>query len=594
MAAAQQPIQQPIRSASPAAGSARDWSLAMKISDYPEMIRNAVVDCGWGNLIFGQTFADSAQLAKRIKDEQEGQRDVALYVREPHVVLANAPNALFLDPSHTFRLDFSRVDPELLTAQVGGIVIRDALPADEKMINAIYLARHMVPLQEGYIADSLKPECVKVLIAEDPAAGIVGVVMGVDHAEAFGDPHNGSSLWSLAVDTQAKLPGIGRILILELAAGFKRAGRAFMDLSVMYDNEDALALYRKLGFEQVPVFCVKKKNPINEKLFVGPQIEDELNIYAQIIVDEARRRGINVEVEDAETGLFTLSLGGRRICCRESLSDLTSAVAMSRCDDKTLTHRLLAAAGIKVPAQLTVTTDDEAIAFLEREGRIVVKPARGEQGHGVFVDLTSGLEVRAAIRHAKEICDRVILETYVEGEDLRIIVIDGQVVAAAIRRPAGIVGDGRHTIKQLIEKQSRRREAATRGESRIPVDSETERCVHAQGFHMTDVLEEGRPLTVRKTANLHTGGTIHDVTERIHPDLRAAAVAAAKVLQMPVVGLDFIVPDIEGKDYVVIEANERPGLANHEPAPTAERFIDLLFPQTRTDAKTKVTEKSAD
>ena len=88
---------------------------------------------------------------------------------------------------------------------------------------------------------------------------------------------------------------------------------------------------------------------------------------------------------------------------------------------------------------------------------------------------------------------------------------------------------------------------------------------------------------MRNTANLHTGGTIHDVTGELHPVLREAAEQAARALDIPVTGLDFLVPAVDGPDYVIIEANERPGLANHEPQPTAERFVDLLFPRTRTE-----------
>lgn len=98
------------------------------------------------------------------------------------------------------------------------------------------------------------------------------------------------------------------------------------------------------------------------------------------------------------------------------------------------------------------------------------------------------------------------------------------------------------------------------------------------------VLEEGKTISVRNTANLHTGGTIHDVTPELHPKLGEAAILAAQVLEIPVVGLDFLVPSPKEPDYVVIEANERPGLANHEPQPTAERFIDLLFPATAHQA----------
>jgi hypothetical protein len=99
---------------------------------------------------------------------------------------------------------------------------------------------------------------------------------------------------------------------------------------------------------------------------------------------------------------------------------------------------------------------------------------------------------------------------------------------------------------------------------------------------MDDVLDEGATLVVRRTANLHTGGTIHDVTSGLHPVLAEACRAAAAALEIPVVGLDLLVPDPTGPDHVFIEANERPGLANHEPQPTAERFVDLLFPGTRS------------
>jgi D-alanine-D-alanine ligase-like ATP-grasp enzyme len=154
------------------------------------------------------------------------------------------------------------------------------------------------------------------------------------------------------------------------------------------------------------------------------------------------------------------------------------------------------------------------------------------------------------------------------------------VVAAAVRRPARIVGTGRHTIKQLIQKQSRRRAAATGGESRIPLDSETRRCVAEQGYDLDDILAAEFRLEVRKTANLHTGGTIHDLTADLHPELARAAQEAARAINIPVVGLDFLVKDVKKPEYVIIEANERPGLANHEPQPTAQKYIDLLFPQT--------------
>jgi D-alanine-D-alanine ligase-like ATP-grasp enzyme len=168
----------------------------------------------------------------------------------------------------------------------------------------------------------------------------------------------------------------------------------------------------------------------------------------------------------------------------------------------------------------------------------------------------------------------------VDGEDLRLIVIDFKVVAAAVRRPARVIGDGRSTIRHLIEHQSRRRAAATDGESTIPLDAETERAVRSAAHSLDDVLQEGVEIAVRKTANLHTGGTIHDATSELNPALAEAAIAAARAIDIPVAGIDFIVRSPAESEYFFIEANERPGLANHEPQPTAERFVDLLFPMS--------------
>jgi GNAT-family acetyltransferase (TIGR03103 family) len=313
---------------------------------------------------------------------------------------------------------------------------------------------------------------------------------------------------------------------------------------------------------------------------MGPQREQRLNPYAQIIVDEALRRGIAAEVIDAEQGYFALQYGGRKIICRESLSELTSAVAMSRCDNKIVTHRVARGCDIKVPAQRPAGDSAQNLAFLAQHGAVVVKPVRGEQGRGISVNIRSATDLEHAVEQAHGVCPDALLEQYVPGEDLRVVLIDFEVVAAAVRRPASVCGNGHHTIRELIQKQSRRRAAATGGESRIPIDEETARCIRQRGYELDHVLANRERLQVRETANLHTGGTLHDVTAQLSPALRDASQRIARALDIPVVGLDLIVDSAAGERYVLIEANERPGLANHEPQPTAERFVDLLFPQT--------------
>ncbi|MNJ45038.1 Cyanophycin synthetase [compost metagenome] len=267
--------------------------------------------------------------------------------------------------------------------------------------------------------------------------------------------------------------------------------------------------------------------------------------------------------------------------CHESLSDLTSAVSMTLCQDKSLTHKVLKNAGLHLPAQQLAGNADDNQAFLEDHGAVVVKPLDGEQGQGVAVNLTRLEEINQAVENARRFDSRVLLESFHEGLDLRIVVIGFEVVAAAIRHPAQIVGDGQHSVGALIEAQSRRRQAATAGESRIPLDDETQRTLHAAGVDYDTVLPAGQRLAVRRTANLHTGGCLEDVTDRLHPVLADAAIRAARALDIAVVGLDLMVTAADQPEHVFIEANERVGLANHEPQPTAERFVDLLFPHSR-------------
>jgi len=553
----------------------------VRVDQERDLPGNFSLDCGWGRLLFAQTFENAEAIAEGLRAEGPGRRDIAFYVRDPHVVLAAAPQDLFLDPSHTYRLDLSRYRAAAETPR-GFFVRRLSSAQDAEEVNRIYDARHMVPVPPDFFWTNRDNRAITYFVAEDKKTGaIIGTVTGINHARAFGDPENGSSLWCLAVDPQASQPGVGVALVRRLAEHFQALGAAWMDLSVMHDNEQAIALYEKLGFVRLPTFAVKRKNVINEALFTEHSAEfDKLNPYARIIVDEAARRGIGIELIDAEGGFFRLTFGGRSYACRESLSELTSAIAMSICDDKRVTRRVVQHAEVNVPAQLYAHDESEVEAFLKTHGSVVVKPARGEQGKGVSVDLKDWQETKKAIESARKICDEVIVEEFVDGVDLRLIVIDYRVVAAAIRRPAEIVGNGRASVRDLIGHQSRRRSAATGGESSIPMDDETERCAMEAGYGLDDVPPADTRIVVRKTANLHTGGTIHDVTGILHPALIDAAVHAARAIEIPVTGIDFIVKAPTEPEYWFIEANERPGLANHEPQPTAERFIDLLFPQS--------------
>jgi len=544
-----------------------------------------VQDLGWGRLVFGQTCSDPEQFGTALRAEASGRRDIGMYLDAPHVFVALHPQEFFIDPSFTYRVDLTKplaYEP----SPVPGLSVRPVRSIEDcAAINQIYLQCRMVPADVDLMWDNSQnePHMVYLVVTDDDTGAVVGTVTGIDHAQLFGDEENGSSLWCLAVDPTLSRPGVGGLLVRSLIEEFIRRGRRQMDLSVLHDNEGAIALYERMGFVRVPVLGVKRKNAINEKLFAPAKSEEELsqlNPYARIIADEAILRGIAVQVLDAKGGYLKLTHGGTSVVTRESLSELTNAVAMSRCDDKRVARRVVAEAGIRVPRGQSATFTEADHEFLAEVGSVVVKPVRGEQGAGITVGVTRPEDLDRAIRLAAEQCPDVLLEELCQGEDLRVVVINGKVIAAALRRPPEVVGTGDHTIRHLVEAQSRRRAAATGGESVIPLDDLTADTVREAGWELDDVLPRGERLVVRRTANLHTGGTIRDVTDDLDPVLAKVAVDAADAIGIPVTGIDLIVPAVDGEEYVFIEANERPGLANHEPRPTAQAFVDLLFPRT--------------
>ena len=304
---------------------------------------------------------------------------------------------------------------------------------------------------------------------------------------------------------------------------------------------------------------------------------DRAGVYTTIIVDEALRRGIEVEILDPQAGELRMRFGARIVEMMQSLPDLTSAVAFRRCDDKAVTRRVLRAAGIPVPAGSVATGGPEDVAFLERHGPIVVKPARGEGGQGITPGVSDAALLPAAVDRARQVCPSVLLEEQLPGDDLRVLVIGDEVVAAALRRPAAVRGDDHRSIRELIAAQNAVRDPGLQ----IPMDDITTEVLQLQDLGLDDVPTAGREVRVRATANLHTGGTIHDVTAGLHPDHAGVARRAAAALDLLVAGVDLIVSSPEQPGQHVIEVNEQPGLANHEPNPTAERYVDLLFPETR-------------
>ena len=401
------------------------------------MADDVVLELGWGRLIFGQTFADAGQAGRGAAPrEAPGDATSASTPANPTCWSPWRPPNCSSTPATPTGCGSPTTTNR--TPAPTGFTVRTLQSADDAdAMNRVYVRCGMVPAPVDVIWDNhLHHDPVDYLVAvRDDDGTVVGTVTGVDHERLFSDPEDGSSLWTLAVDPASSLPGVGAALTRALAAIFRDRGRAYMDLSVAHDNAAAIALYEKLGFARVPVLAVKRKNAINEPLFTHPpETVDDLNPYARIIADEAMRRGIWVEVLDAEAGEMRLSHGGRSVVTRESLSEFTSAVAMSRCDDKRLTRRLVAEAGIAVPQRPAghlrrrATTRSSTRSATSWSSRPAASRARASRSAS-----TVRTELDAALARAREQHPEVLIEQRAPGDDLRLVVIDGKVVAAALR-----------------------------------------------------------------------------------------------------------------------------------------------------------------
>jgi len=323
---------------------------------------------------------------------------------------------------------------------------------------------------------------------------------------------------------------------------------------------------------------------------------EALGPTTRALVTEARRRGIPAQRLD-EHSLIQFGLGARRKLIRASITGDTSQIAVQTAGDKDLTKRLLSAVGVPVPRGAVVRTVAQALEQAQGiKGTVVIKPLDGNHGRGVNLDLGTPDQVRwgfeQALRHGR----RVLVEEQFVGRDHRILVVGGEVVAVAERTPARVVGDGRSTVKQLIEvvnRDPRRGEGHEQVMTRIVVDDHVREMLARVSMDVDSVPDEGVIVQLRATANLSTGGTAIDRTDVIHPDNATIARRAALTVGLDVAGIDFVAPDIRRSVREtgggVIEVNAAPGFRMHlEPSEGPSRDVaravlaNLYPPGTRS------------
>ena len=325
---------------------------------------------------------------------------------------------------------------------------------------------------------------------------------------------------------------------------------------------------------------------------------ERLGVSTAAIATTARQRGIPAR-RVAGLSLLRLGYGCHRRLVWAGLTSQTSAVGVDIAADKQLAKQMLTSAGIPVANGVTVRSADAAAAALaEIGGPVVIKPLGGSQGANLTVGVRTTAEAAAAYAKSAEVSEAVLVEALVPGTDFRVLVINGQIIAAAQLRPAAVTGDGVHTIGQLVEAANadpRRGVGHSRELTVIKLDADALSHLDSLGLDDHSVPAAGQVVTLRRNANLSTGGTSKDVTDLVHPDVAEVCRRAAAVSGLDVCGIDLRLTDIAAplhdasghesvQPYAVLELNACPGLRMHlsptegRPRDVAAALIDNLFP----------------
>ncbi len=307
------------------------------------------------------------------------------------------------------------------------------------------------------------------------------------------------------------------------------------------------------------------------------------------IVDAAVARGIPYR-RLTRGSLVQFGWGSKQRRIQAAEVDSTSAVAESIGQDKDLTKRLLHAAGVPVPLGKPVESVDEAWEVALKVGLpVVVKPQDGNQGKGVTVNITDRAQLEEAYKNAAEY-GTVMVERFLPGHDFRLLVVGDQLVAAARREPPQVLGDGQHTVRELVNQVNldpRRGEGHATSLTKIRLDDIAVARLAMQDLTPDSVPAKGQRVVLRNNANLSTGGTATDVTDDVHPEVAARAVAAAQMVGLHICGVDMVAETVlrplEEQGGGFVEVNAAPGLRMHlapsygKPRNVGQAMVDKLY-----------------
>ncbi len=319
-----------------------------------------------------------------------------------------------------------------------------------------------------------------------------------------------------------------------------------------------------------------------------------LDQTAVALIKEAERRDIPWFILDRAKRMVQLGQGRHLRRIRETVTDATPNISTLIQRDKATTNRILAGVHLPVPHQITVRDAEAAVLAAKNIGYpVVIKPSDSTKGLGISLTPADDDAVRSAFVLARRHSPHVIVESYIAGDDHRVLAVGNRIIAAAKRVPGAVTGDGGSTVAQLVaelNKDPRRGVGFSRLMNRIDLDEQADIMLSRRGYTRDSVPPFGEVVYLRGTANISTGGTAIDVTDQIHPENKSMLERAARVTGLDVAGIDFITPDI-GRPYrevggAICEINTSPGLRPHQVAEGPPRdvvgpIVDMLFPEKR-------------
>jgi len=306
------------------------------------------------------------------------------------------------------------------------------------------------------------------------------------------------------------------------------------------------------------------------------------NVHIRYYASICERLGIPYSLDLRTRILRLVTKTGKKVFCYKASTPLNTQAAVTASKNKLEVHRLLEPAGFPVPQQIRVRTFEELLPFFQDNQKIVVKPADSHGGKGVTV-LPKEEELEVAFVRARKESNIVLAEEYVTGKNYRFLVLDGKVLAVALRQPPLVHGDGKTSLSTLLEDFNIENKA--NGLPKVPDSPYTWEIVAAQGFTRESTPPLGSEVLLRLTANLSLGGTVHDVTDNCAPAFNEIAVKATHALGLRLAGIDMISNDITNKNSptYILEANAAPGMRIHYKCPkgakrdVASHIISALY-----------------